>query len=308
MRRGASAYVIKTVNPDDLPATLRQALEGNVHTAIGGEEGRAREREGPRAHGARADDPRRPRPRALERRDREGVLGRAADGEVPPHEHLPQARREEPHRGDAHRVPARARGEPDLRRRLTRAARSPHRRGGVHPHRPPGRVRPHLPADLPSRARRQRQLAQPHGRARGRGERPPEPGRDHGVRPRCDVDRPAVARAGLHVRRVQPRRLRAALDRDGDLRRRGVLHRRCRRAPARRRSARDLGDVPAGARRRAVGVVDPGADARAPPLHRPALAARLGGAETRRGGSGSRSRSSSSGRTSTAASLSARCS
>ena len=39
MRRGASAYVIKTVNPDDLPATLRQALEGNVHTAIGGEEG-----------------------------------------------------------------------------------------------------------------------------------------------------------------------------------------------------------------------------------------------------------------------------
>ena len=24
--------------PDDLPATLRQALEGNVHTAIGGEE------------------------------------------------------------------------------------------------------------------------------------------------------------------------------------------------------------------------------------------------------------------------------
>src|SRR5262249_61264126 len=32
LRRGASAYVIKTVNPDDLPATLRQALEGNVHT------------------------------------------------------------------------------------------------------------------------------------------------------------------------------------------------------------------------------------------------------------------------------------
>ena len=38
LRRGAAAYVIKTVNPDDLPATLRQALEGNVHTAIGGEE------------------------------------------------------------------------------------------------------------------------------------------------------------------------------------------------------------------------------------------------------------------------------
>jgi DNA-binding NarL/FixJ family response regulator len=35
LRRGAAAYVVKTVNPDDLPATLRQALEGNVHTAIG---------------------------------------------------------------------------------------------------------------------------------------------------------------------------------------------------------------------------------------------------------------------------------
>ncbi len=35
LRRGASAYVVKTVNPEDLPATLRQALEGNVHTAVG---------------------------------------------------------------------------------------------------------------------------------------------------------------------------------------------------------------------------------------------------------------------------------
>ncbi len=35
LRRGAAAYVVKSVNPDDLPATLRQALEGNVHTPIG---------------------------------------------------------------------------------------------------------------------------------------------------------------------------------------------------------------------------------------------------------------------------------
>ena len=35
LRRGASAYVVKSVDPDDLPATLRQALEGNVHTTIG---------------------------------------------------------------------------------------------------------------------------------------------------------------------------------------------------------------------------------------------------------------------------------
>ena len=39
LRRGASAYIVKTVNPDDLPATLRQALEGNVHTALGLDEG-----------------------------------------------------------------------------------------------------------------------------------------------------------------------------------------------------------------------------------------------------------------------------
>jgi len=35
LRRGASAYVVKTVDPGDLPATLRQALEGNIHTAVG---------------------------------------------------------------------------------------------------------------------------------------------------------------------------------------------------------------------------------------------------------------------------------
>lgn len=48
LRRGASAYVVKTVNPDDLPGTLRQALEGNVHTAIGLEE---TERSGAKALG-----------------------------------------------------------------------------------------------------------------------------------------------------------------------------------------------------------------------------------------------------------------
>ena len=92
------------------------------------------------------------------------------------------------------------------------------------------------------------------------------------------------------------------------LRRERVLDRRSRRAPARRGSAGDLGDVPAGAHRRAVGVVDPGADARAPALHRPPLAARVARRATRHGASGSRSRSSSSGRTSTAASRSVRCS
>jgi len=35
LSRGASAYVIKSVNPPDLPSTLRQAMEGNVFHAIG---------------------------------------------------------------------------------------------------------------------------------------------------------------------------------------------------------------------------------------------------------------------------------
>ena len=35
LRRGASAYVIKNIDPSDLPSTLRQALEGNVYSAVG---------------------------------------------------------------------------------------------------------------------------------------------------------------------------------------------------------------------------------------------------------------------------------
>jgi DNA-binding NarL/FixJ family response regulator len=35
LAKGASAYVIKSVNPADLPSTLRQAMEGNVFHAVG---------------------------------------------------------------------------------------------------------------------------------------------------------------------------------------------------------------------------------------------------------------------------------
>ena len=52
----------------------------------------------------------------IERRDREGALGHPADGEVPPDQHLPQARRQEPDGGDEARLPAGARREPALRR------------------------------------------------------------------------------------------------------------------------------------------------------------------------------------------------
>src|SRR5262249_3784240 len=39
LRRGASAYIAKSVDPTDLPSTLRQAIEGNVFsvTAFGGD-------------------------------------------------------------------------------------------------------------------------------------------------------------------------------------------------------------------------------------------------------------------------------
>ncbi len=36
LRRGASAYVVKSIDPSDLPSTLRQALEGNVFSAVAG--------------------------------------------------------------------------------------------------------------------------------------------------------------------------------------------------------------------------------------------------------------------------------
>jgi DNA-binding NarL/FixJ family response regulator len=38
LKRGASAYVVKSVNPMDLPSVLRQAVEGTVFSAIGLEE------------------------------------------------------------------------------------------------------------------------------------------------------------------------------------------------------------------------------------------------------------------------------
>jgi len=35
LKRGASAYIVKTINPIDLPSALRQAMEGTVFSAIG---------------------------------------------------------------------------------------------------------------------------------------------------------------------------------------------------------------------------------------------------------------------------------
>ena len=35
LKRGANAYIVKTVDPGDLPGALRQAMEGNVFTTVG---------------------------------------------------------------------------------------------------------------------------------------------------------------------------------------------------------------------------------------------------------------------------------
>jgi DNA-binding NarL/FixJ family response regulator len=35
LQRGASAYIVKSINPIDLPSALRQAVEGTVYSAIG---------------------------------------------------------------------------------------------------------------------------------------------------------------------------------------------------------------------------------------------------------------------------------
>ena len=35
LKRGASAYIVKTINPVDLPSALRQAVDGTVFSAIG---------------------------------------------------------------------------------------------------------------------------------------------------------------------------------------------------------------------------------------------------------------------------------
>src|SRR5436190_15136326 len=35
LKRGASAYIVKSINPIDLPSALRQAVDGTVYSAIG---------------------------------------------------------------------------------------------------------------------------------------------------------------------------------------------------------------------------------------------------------------------------------
>ena len=99
LHQGASGYVVKSINPLDLPSTIRQVVEGTVYHPRGsGRRGRLRtrrqrQRAPRRPHRPRALDPAPGRRGALEPRHRQQALRDRADGEVPPLEHLPQARR-----------------------------------------------------------------------------------------------------------------------------------------------------------------------------------------------------------------------
>ena len=70
LKRGASAYIVKSVNPIDLPAALRQAVERTVYH---GDRPRRGDRVGGQERGPDRPgdgDPERGRPRPLERGDR----------------------------------------------------------------------------------------------------------------------------------------------------------------------------------------------------------------------------------------------
>ena len=110
LRRGACGYIVKSINPSDLPSAIRQAVEGNfyyVATPEAKDEDVVRERRG--ADGQAVPDPQGRRTRALERGDRQGVVAQRADRQVPPPQGLPQARARKPHRGRPLGIRARAR-------------------------------------------------------------------------------------------------------------------------------------------------------------------------------------------------------
>ncbi len=106
---GAAGYVVKSINPLDLPSTIRGVFEGNVYHPRGRRRCGRQRRRGPAgdARGPdqpRARDPQARRGRSVESGHRQQAVRHRADGEVPPFEHLPQARRRQPHRSDALRL------------------------------------------------------------------------------------------------------------------------------------------------------------------------------------------------------------
>ena len=118
--RGAAAYVLKSADPDMITTAIRQAFEpslflarpmpvslapetvaanGTTDGASNGRDRRQRRRDPEEADAARARDPAARLGRPLKPPGRPDPLGRRPDGEVPPRERVPQARRPQPLRG-----------------------------------------------------------------------------------------------------------------------------------------------------------------------------------------------------------------
>ena len=124
--RGAAAFIVKHIDPRDLPSALRQAVEGTVFQPLGLLESVS--------NGAAEDVDLTKREhtilealqtRPIEQADRREAVSRGADGEVPPDEHLPEARREQPHRSRPVRVrPRHRRAAPVPRRRVAPGTRT----------------------------------------------------------------------------------------------------------------------------------------------------------------------------------------
>ena len=110
VRAGADAAIAKTVQPTTLGLLVREIWAGTIHHAFADR----------RAAGRRARDHGKLTPRELEilrlvaggasnGADRPPALGDRADGQVPPLERLPKARRRQPHGSEPLRPRARAR-------------------------------------------------------------------------------------------------------------------------------------------------------------------------------------------------------
>ena len=104
---GVFAYVLKSAHPEDISLAARQAIHQSIHFAPGragtphlaavNSVRPAPLDDGSELTQARARDPGARRGGELERHRRAEAVGHRADGEVPPLEHLPQARRFQPH-------------------------------------------------------------------------------------------------------------------------------------------------------------------------------------------------------------------
>ena len=102
---GASAYVLKTAEAEDFATTVRQSFEQTIYL----EGGRARVAPPPPlapfggvrgSNSARARDPAAGGRGPQERRDGDHAVAHRTDNQVPPLEHLPEAERGEPDRGE----------------------------------------------------------------------------------------------------------------------------------------------------------------------------------------------------------------